>query len=313
MINITEFLLMGFPGNQVQQRLCAMLFLLIYLAALIANLLVITITTIDQHLQSPMFFFLKNLSLIDICYISVTIPKSIVNSLTGSHYISLLGCVSQIFLFIFFAGTEFALLLVMSYDRYVAICHPLHYETILNRGSCVQMMTAAWLSGCAYGSLHAAGIFSFYFCGSRIVHQFFCDVPSLLLLICSGEQTLEYAFIIASFAFSFVCFLFMIVSYVYIFSAVLRIPSAQGKLKTFSTCIPHLLVVTLFLFSGSVTYFGTTHILASSQNLFMSLLYSILPPSINPLIYSLRNKDLRAALCKILHGKMLPSTQIPFK
>nr|XP_010598586.2 olfactory receptor 14A16-like [Loxodonta africana] len=302
---IMEFLLMGFPDDWMLQRLYAALFFLIYLTALTGNLLIVALTTIDLHLHAPMFFFLKNLSLIDIGFISVTVPKSIMNSLTKSHSISFLGCASQIFLFLFFGSTEYALLVVMSYDRYAAICHPLRYETIMNRGSCVQMVTVSWLSGFVYGSIHVTGTFSVNFYGPNIVHQFFCDIPSLLTLACPGEQILEYAFIIASFSFAFLCFLFMIVSYVHIFSAVLRIPSAQGRFKIVSTCMPHLTVMALFLFSGVVTYLGTNYKPASSLNLFMSVLYSVLPPSLNPVIYSLRNRDMKAALGKLLGDKML--------
>ncbi|XP_008825273.1 olfactory receptor 14A16-like [Nannospalax galili] len=307
MTNMTvymEFLLMGFPDGQVLQTLCATLFLLIYMAALMGNLLIIILITIDQHLQSPMYFFLKNLSLIDMCYISVTVPKSIMNSVSNIHSISFLGCILQVFCFVFLAGTEFSLLLVMSYDRYVAICLPLHYETIMNRAACVQMVAVVWLTGCVYGSLHAAGTFSVHFCGPNIIHQFFCDVPSLLTLACSGEQILEYVFIIASCCFGFLCFILMVISYVYIFIVILRIPSVQGRFKTFSTCVPHLTVVTLFLSSGFVAYLGSTSKSASSLNSFMSVFYSLLSPSLNPLIYSLRNRDMKVALCSILGDKM---------
>ncbi|XP_007957124.1 olfactory receptor 14A16-like [Orycteropus afer afer] len=301
---VTEFLLMGFPDNWMLQKLCAVLFFLIYLTALMGNLLIVILTTIDQHLQAPMYFFLKNLSFIDICYISVTVPKSNMNSLIKSYSISFLGCALQIFLFTTFGITEYVLLIVMSYDRYAAICHPLHYEIIMNRHACVRMVTASWFSGCIYGSIHVAGTFSVNFCGSNIVHQFFCDIPSLLTLACPGEEILEYAFLIASFSFAFLCFIFIITSYVYIFSAVLRIPSAQARFKTISTCMPHLIVVALFLFSGIVTYLGTNYTSATSLNLFISVLYTMLPPSLNPLIYSLRNKDMKAALGKLLSGEV---------
>nr|XP_004469567.1 olfactory receptor 14A16-like [Dasypus novemcinctus] len=300
---ITEFLLMGFPDDWMPQRLYATLFFLIYLAAVMGNLLIITLTTIDQHLQVPMYFFLKNLSLIDIFYISATVPKSIMNSLTDSHSISSLGCASQVFFVIVFAGTEFALLMVMSYDRYAAICHPLHYEGIMHRGACVQMATASWLSGCVYGSIHVAGTFSVSFCGSNTVHQFFCDVPSLLELACSGKHIFEDAFIILSCCFAFVCFILMVVSYVHIFSTVLRIPSAKGRIKTFSTCLPHIVVVMLFLFSGISTYLEQNVKSSSSLKLLISVLYTVLPPTLNPLIYSLRNKDIQKALGKALTGK----------
>ncbi|XP_008825271.1 olfactory receptor 14A16-like [Nannospalax galili] len=304
MTNYMEFFLMEFPDGQVLQTLCPTLFLLIYMGTLMGNLLIIILTTIDQHLQSPMYFLLKNLSLIDICYISVTVPKSIMNSVTNIHSISFLGCIIQVFCFVFLAGSEFALLLVMSYDRYVAICLPLHYDTIMNRAACVQMVAVTWLSGCVYGSLHAAGTFSVHFCGPNIIHQFFCDIPSLLTLACSGEQILEYVFIITSFCFAFMCFILMFFSYVQIFTVILRIPSIQGRFKTFSTCMPHLTVVTLFLSSGFIAYLGSTSKSTSSLNLFMSVFYSLLPPSLNPVIYSLRNRDMKVALFSILGNKM---------
>nr|XP_058141030.1 LOW QUALITY PROTEIN: olfactory receptor 14A16-like [Dasypus novemcinctus] len=298
-----EFLLMGFPDDWMLQRLCATLFFLIYLAAVMGNLLIITITTIDQHLQLPMYFFLKNLSLVDICYISVTVPKSIMNSLTNSHSISYLGCAMQVFLVAFSCGTEFALLMVMSYDCYAAICHPLHYEGIMHRGACVQMAKVSWLSGCIYGAIHVAGTFSVNFCESNIVHQFFCDIPSLLKLSCSGEHILEDAFFILSCCFVFACFILMVISYVHIFATVLRIPSIKGRQKAFSTCLPHLTMVILFLFSGIPTYLKKKF-KSSSLKLFMSVLYTTLTPTLNPLIYSLRNKDMQTALGKAIRIKL---------
>nr|CAI9688676.1 unnamed protein product [Rangifer tarandus platyrhynchus] len=295
---------MGFTDDQVLQELYVPFFFLSYLTALMGNLLIIILTTTDQRLQSPMYFFLKNLSLIDICCISVTVPKSIINSLTKSHSISFLGCASQIFLFIFLAGTEYALLIVMSYDRYAAICHPLYYETIMNRGTCLQMVTAAWASGCVYGSIHAAGTFSVRFCGPYIVHQFFCDIPSVLTLACSGEQILEYAFIVASFiglslVLDFGCFVFIDISYIHIFSTVRRIPSREGRSKAFSTCLPHLIVVTLFLSSGYFAYLRPLPKSPSLLDLLISVFYTMVPPTMNPLIYSLRNKDMKMALRKL--------------
>ncbi|XP_051685683.1 olfactory receptor 14A16-like [Oryctolagus cuniculus] len=275
---ITEFLLLRLPEDWGLQVLCATLFLLLYLAALMGNLLLITLITLDQHLQSPIYLFLKNLSLIDICYVSVTLPKSIMNSLTNSRSISFLGCASQIFLVIALAGTEYALLLVMSYDCYVAICHPLHYEAIVSSHTCVQMVTVSWLSGCVYRSLHTAGTFSVHFCGSNIVHLFFCDILLLIMLACSGQQSLEYAFIIASFCFDLMCLIFMVVSYVHIFSTVLRIPSEKGRKKTFSTCLPHLAVVKLFFSSGIIAYLAPNFGSSPSVKVLTSVLYTLLPP-----------------------------------
>ncbi|EHB17548.1 Putative olfactory receptor 14L1 [Heterocephalus glaber] len=155
-MNLTEFLLTGFSDDPVLQKVHAMPFSLIYLTALTGNLLIIALTTADQHLQSPLYFFLKNLSFIDICYISITVPKSIKNSLTSIYSIPFLGCALQVFFLIVLAGTEYALLLVMPYDCYAAICHPLHYEVLMNRDTCVQMLMASWLGGCIYGALHMA-------------------------------------------------------------------------------------------------------------------------------------------------------------
>ncbi|XP_032190887.1 olfactory receptor 14A16-like [Mustela erminea] len=303
---ITSFLLMRFPDDQVLQKLYASFFSLVYLAALMGELLIITLTTIDQHLQTPMYFFLKKLSLIDICYISVTVPKSIINSLTDSHSISFEGCASQVFLVVSFAGTEFALVLVMSYDSYAAIGFPLHYETIMNRGAFMQMMTASWFSGFVYEYIHVADTCSVHFYGPNIVHQFFCDIPFLLTLACSGEQILEYVFIIISFCFVFVCFTFMVASYVFIVSTVLRIPSPQGRFKTFSTCMPHLTVVSIFS-PVYIAYLGLNSKSPSSLNLFMSVLYSLLLPSLNPVIYSLRNRDMEVALWKFFGENVTPS------
>uniref|UniRef100_A0A452QD09 Olfactory receptor n=1 Tax=Ursus americanus TaxID=9643 RepID=A0A452QD09_URSAM len=292
---ITKFVLMGFPDDQVLQRLYAAFFSLVYLVALMGNILIITLTTIDQHLQTPMYFLLKNLSLIDICYISVTVPKSVMNSLTNSHSISFVGCASQVFLVVFFAGTEFALLLVMSYDRYVAICCPLHYEAIMNRDSCV-MTATSWFLGSIFGVLYSDSTFSLSFCGSRKVPQFFCDVPSLLKISCSKSHVtidiseaigVMYAlFSLLSIGFSYIC----------IFNTVLRMPSLQGWSKAFSTCTPHLIVVTTFIVTGTIAYLKPVPDSPHLVDFLVSVFYSVLPPSLNPIIYSLRNKEIKAAV-----------------
>ncbi|XP_010613401.1 putative olfactory receptor 14L1 [Fukomys damarensis] len=305
MRNFTAFLLMGFSDDPLLQKVYAMVFSLVYLAALTGNLLIIALTTADQHLQSPLYFFLKNLSFIDTCYISVTVPKSIMNSLTNIYSISFLGCAMQVFFLFFLCGTEYALLLVMSYDRYAAICHPLHYEVLMNRGSCVQMVMASWLGGCIYGALHTAGTFSVSFCETNKVSQFFCEVPSLLKLACSGETVLENGLIIASSVVVLVCFIAMLVSYVHIFSTVLKILSSKGRVKSLSTCLPHIAVVTLFLFSGFLTYVAENFVTSSLLKSLTSLLYTVLPPTVNPVIYSLRNQELQAALRNMIAGKCL--------
>ncbi|XP_037700687.1 LOW QUALITY PROTEIN: olfactory receptor 14K1-like [Choloepus didactylus] len=296
----TEFFLLGFSDTRELQVLHAFLFLLTYLVALMGNLLIITLITLDQCLHTPMYFFLKNLSLVDLCFISTIVPKSILNSLSNKSTISLQGCVLQVLLVIHFAGTEVFILTAMSYDCYVAICHPLHHDTIMSRGFCVRMAAASWLWRSLFGTLYSAGTVSLSFCGSRKVPQFFCDVPSLLKISCSkAHMTIDISVAIGMFYF-FVCLLAIVYSYVCIFSTVLSIPSVQGRSKAFSTCLPHLIVVTTFLLTRAIAYPKPASESPTFLDLLVSVLYSVVPPTLNPIVYSLRNKEIRAALRKIL-------------
>ncbi|XP_037364210.1 putative olfactory receptor 14L1 [Talpa occidentalis] len=299
-LSITEFILMGFTDIWEQQVLHEVLFLLIYLTALVGNLLIILLTTLDEHLHSPMHFFLRSLSLLDVCFISVTVPKSIIQSLTQNSSISFMGCVAQVFFVVLFACTELALLTVMSYDRYVAICRPLHYQLIMRKGACEQMVAASWLSGVASGFLNTSVTFSLPFCKSNFVHQFFCEIPSLLKLSCSEKYLAEIGAIIVTTSLGIVCFFSILISYIHIFSTVLRIPSVEGRSKAFSTCIPHLVVVTIFLNTGSIAYLKPVSESPSIWNLMVSVFYTVVPPTLNPIIYSLKNKDMKAAFWKML-------------
>ncbi|XP_004875502.1 olfactory receptor 14A16 [Heterocephalus glaber] len=292
------FFLSGFSPVRELQILHAVLFLGIYLAALLGNLLIITLTTKDPHLHSPMYFFLKNLSFLDLCLISITVPKSIENSLMNLNLISFLGCVAQVFFLILLASTEMALLTVMSYDRYVAICHPLRYGTIMSHQACEQMAAYSWVSGGLNAVLHTAATLSVPMCGPHVVHQFFCDIPQLLSLACFYNVR-EFLVIGLSLLLDIGCFVFIDVSYFHIFSTVLKMHSQEGRSKAFSTCLPHLVVGTLFLSSGSFAYL---HPLPKSPSLFdllVSIFYTVAPPTVNPLIYSLRNKDIQKALRRL--------------
>ncbi|XP_046279374.1 olfactory receptor 14A16-like [Marmota monax] len=303
----SSFLLMGFSNIWELQILHAALFLMAYLAALLGNLLIITLITKDHGLHTPMYFFLKNLSFLDLCLISITVPKSITNSLTNCNTISFPGYVSQVFFFFLFATTEVALLTVMSYDRYVAICHPLRYEILMSHGACMQMAAYSWVSGGVNAILHTAATFSVPRCRSPDVHQFFCDVPQLLALACSYNIG-ELMVIGLSLLLDFGCFVFMDISYIHIFSAVLKMPSRAGRFKAFSTCLPHLLVVTLFLSSGFFAYLRPLPQSPSTLDLLVSVFYTVVPPTVNPLIYSLRNKDMKVALRKLLVNRHPPSS-----
>ncbi|XP_067393374.1 olfactory receptor 14A16-like [Emydura macquarii macquarii] len=297
---VTEFLLLGFSDVRELQILHFVVFLAIYLAALMGNLLIIIVVALDHHLHTPMYFFLSNLSFLDVCYISVTIPKSLVNSLTNSRLISLSGCAAQVYLGVHFGSAELALLTVMAYDRYVAICHPLSYTVLMTRGACARMAAGSWISSSLYSLLHTANTFRLPFCGSNAIDQFFCDIQQLLKLSCSDTSTHELVVILCSGFFGLIFFISILVSYIHIFSTVLRIPSAQDRYKAFSTCLPHLFVFWLFISTGIYTYIRPRSTSSPYQGMLAAVLYSVTSPVINLLIYSLRNREIKEALGKIL-------------
>nr|XP_006112345.1 olfactory receptor 14A16-like [Pelodiscus sinensis] len=302
---VTEFLLLGFSDVRELQIVHFVVFLVLYLVALLGNLLIISAIAIDHHLHTPMYFFLVNLSLLDLGSISVTIPKSMANSLLDVRCISYSGCVAQVFLFVFFVSGDVALLTIMAYDRYVAICRPLHYKRVMNRGACVHMAAGAGASGLLYSALHTGNTFAVSFCGSHAVAQFFCEIPQLLKLACTDSDVSENGVIVFSACLVFSCFVFIIISYVLIFRAVLRIPSQQGRRKAFSTCLPHLTVVSLFVSTVFFTYLKPSSGSTSIPDLAAAVLYSVLPPMLNPVIYSMRNKEIQVALRKLTRSRLL--------
>ncbi|XP_075768345.1 olfactory receptor 14I1-like [Pelodiscus sinensis] len=297
---VTEFLLRGFSDVRELQILHFVVFLMLYLAVLVGNLLIISAIALDRHLHTPMFFFLVNLSVIDLGSISVTIPKSMANSLLNTSLISYPACVMQVFLFFVFTSADLALLTIMAYDRYVAICHPLHYERVMNRGACVRMAGSAWITCIVFSALNTGNTFRLPFCQSKILNQFFCEIPQLLKLACSDSYLSEVGVIGFGLFLTFNCFVYILVSYVQIFKAVLRIPSKQGRHKAFSTCLPHLTVVSLLLSTGFFEYLKPTSSSATNLDLTVGVLYAVLPPMLNPVIYSIRNKEIKVALRKLL-------------
>ncbi|KFQ58646.1 Olfactory receptor 14I1, partial [Pelecanus crispus] len=242
-------------------------------------------------LHTPMYFFLLNLSLLDVGSISTTVPKAMANSLWDTRDISYLGCAAQLFLFVFFISAEYSLLTVMAYDRYIAICKPLHYRTLLGSRACVHMAAAAWGTGFLYALLHTANTFSLPLCHGDAVGQFFCEIPHILKLSCSDTYLREAGLLVVSVCLVLGCFVFMVLSYVQIFRAVLSIPSEQGRHKAFSTCLPHLAVVSLFLSTATFAYLKPPSISSPSLDLVLAVLYSVVPPAVNPLLYSMRNQE----------------------
>ncbi|XP_075581345.1 olfactory receptor 14A16-like [Pelecanus crispus] len=298
--SITEFLLLAFTDRRQLQLLHFWLFLGIYLAALLANGLIITAIACDHRLHTPMYFFLLNLSLLDLGSISTTVPKAMANSLWDTRAISYLGCAAQLFLFVFFISAEYCLLTVMAYDRYVAICKPLHYGTLLGSRACVHMAAAAWGTVFLYALLHTFNTFSIPLCHGNAVGQFFCEIPHILKLSCSNAYLREVGLTVLSVLVAFSCFVFIVVSYVQIFRAVLRIPSEQGRHKAFSTCLPHLAVICLFVSTGTFAYLKPPSISSPPLDLVLAVLYSVVPPAVNPLIYSMRNQELKEAIRKVI-------------
>ncbi|XP_077015510.1 olfactory receptor 14J1-like [Tamandua tetradactyla] len=293
---ISWFLLMGFPGKPDLEILYASLFLVLFLVALSGNILIIIATSKDQSLSSPMYFFLKHLSFLDLCYISVTVPRCIYNSFAHSGSISFWECVLQCFAFTLCGSAEMAMLTVMSYDRYMAICLPLHYEIIMDIRTCVHRVLAVWISGIMAGAMHTSATFSIHFCGDNIIHQFFCDVPQLLKLSCSNDYIGELGVIGFLSFLTFLCFISIGLSYTHIFSTVLRIPSAESRAKAFSTCLPHLSVVILFISTGVFEFLKPHSDSPTTLDFLLTLFYTVVPPTLNPMIYSLRNKAMKAAL-----------------
>ncbi|KAM6395441.1 olfactory receptor 14A16-like [Rhynochetos jubatus] len=299
--SITEFLLLAFADTRELQLLHFWLFLGIYVAALLGNSLIITaIASCDHHLHTPMYFFLLNLSLLDLGSISTTVPKAMTNSLWDTRAISYLGCAAQVFVFVFVMSAEYSLLTVMAYDRYVAICKPLHYGTLLGSTACAHMAAAAWGTGFLYAVLHTANTFSLPLCQGNAVEQFFCEIPQILKLSCSDTYLREVGLLVVSTCLDLVCFVFIVLSYVGIFRAVLRIPSEQGRHKAFSTCLPHLAVVSLFISTAIFAYLKPPSISSPSLDLVLAVFYSVVPPAVNPLIYSMRNQELKDALRKLM-------------
>ncbi|XP_062992746.1 olfactory receptor 14C36-like [Elgaria multicarinata webbii] len=296
---VTEFILLRFSDIRELQFFHFVVFLCIYLAAVIGNFLIILLVAYDHRLRSPMYFFLGNLSLSDACYISITVPKSMAASLTNSSQISFSECVSQVFLIVTFAGAELTFLTAMSYDRYVAICHPLQYRMIMNWKACLQMAAASWISSVIRATVHTVSTFRLQFCKFNI-QQFFCDIPQLWMISCTDTSVNEWLVIADTFIMGLFCLLFILVSYGFIFSTVLKIQLAQGRHKVFSTCAPHLTVLSLFLTTAVFSYMRPKALSSPSVDLLAAVLYTVLPPLMNPIIYSLRNKEIHGAMSKMV-------------
>ncbi|XP_053512750.1 olfactory receptor 1044 [Artibeus jamaicensis] len=298
--SVTEFILTGFSDTPELRLVSSLVFLFIYLFSLLGNMSIIAAVTRDSRLHTPMYFFLQNLSFLDMCYTSVTIPKALANSLMGSNVISFWECVAQLFLFLMLGASECFLLTSMAYDRCLAIHRPLLYGVIMSRKLCVKLVAVAWLSGALYSAFYTANTFSLSFCGPNVVDHFFCDSSPLMRLSCSDFRTQEKVGFAVGGCVILSAFGLTVASYVVIISAITRIHSAGGRGKAFFTCSSHLTTVTLFYVTGGIAYLRPISQDSLIQGRLLSLFYSVITPSLNPLIYTLRNKDMQVALKKLL-------------
>ncbi|XP_070610771.1 olfactory receptor 5V1-like [Erythrolamprus reginae] len=296
----TEFIFLAFSrlrGHQVQLFL---VFLAAYLATLMSNFMFITLVLLDSHLQTPMYFFLSQLSCLDICLSSVVVPKILVNFLRQHHTISYDQCLAQAFFLVGFTGCEPTLLAIMAYDRYAAICQPLHYAHLMRGKLCVQLSVAIWLWGFLDSAIHVALASRLEFCGNNNVPHIFCDVPPLLKIACSDTWVNELTNHITSIFVGLGPFLFIILSYVYILTSILQIHSKTGRRKAFSTCASHIAVVLVSLGNAFVNYNQPSAGYSLEVDTLISTSFCIITPMLNPLIYSLRNKEVKGAMKKVL-------------
>ncbi|XP_028563479.2 olfactory receptor 5AR1-like [Podarcis muralis] len=292
---VTEFILAGFMVHPDLQVPLFLFFLIIYVATIIGNLGIIIVTSVDTQLQTPMYFFLRNLSIIDIGYSTAIAPKMLTTFLAEKTTISFKGCTVQFFIFAVFITTEGCLLAVMAYDRFTAICNPLLYFAIMSRKHCTILVVLAYACGLTSSILQTSFIFTLSFCSSNIINHFFCDVPPILKLSCSDTHVTHTVHFILSTIIGLTTFLIVLVSYIAILFAILRISSAQGRYKAFSTCASHLTTVTIFFGTIIFMYIRPGSTFSIDQDKIVSVFYSLMISFLNPLIYSLRNKDVKDA------------------
>ncbi|XP_054849862.1 olfactory receptor 2D3-like [Eublepharis macularius] len=303
---LTYFVLLGFSYNLPVQIFLFLMFLFIYATTVLGNTVIITIITTNNHLRSPMYFFLSHLSFLDICFSSVTLPNLLLN-FYSSQTISYSGCIAQMFLILQSGWTEVYILAAMAFDRYTAICKPLHYVQIMNRVFCRWLVGAAWVIGYMYSMVNSLPILKLTFCGQNVIRHFSCEYPSLLALSCTETFLYVTTFFISGFTIGVSSSLVILCSYVRIVSTVLKMQSAEARKKTFSTCSAHLIVVILYYGTGCTRYMRPMSVSLAILDELFSIQYSILTPMLNPIIYSLKTREIREALKKILGYKPLTS------
>ncbi|XP_053218463.1 olfactory receptor 6B1-like [Podarcis raffonei] len=293
---ITEFVLHGFGELQELHILLFVVFLIIYIMTMAGNLIIVTLVVNDQHLHTPMYFFLGNLSCLETCYSSTILPRMLASLLSKNPGVSVNGCIVQLWAFVFLAVTECYLLAAMSYDRYIAICRPLHYSVLMNFKVCLQLVAGSWIGSFVIDTILLGFILQVTFCGHNVIEHFFCDFIPMMNLACSDASQVKLVSAVLTSISTLPPFVLTIASYVCIITAILGIPSTTGRQKAFSTCSSHLIVVTIFYGSLTIVYLLQDNNQLRTLNKVFSIFYTILTPLLNPLIYSLRNKEVKEAL-----------------
>ncbi|XP_047386337.1 olfactory receptor 7G3-like [Sciurus carolinensis] len=302
--HVAEFLLLGLSEDPDLQPVLFGLFLSMYLVTVLGNLLIILVITSDPHLHTPMYFFLCNLSLTDICSTSTLVPKMLLNIQTESKAINYGGCLTQVYFFVVFIGMDNLLLTVMAYDRYVAICHPLHYTVIMNPRLCVLLVLICLLISTVDALLHTLMLLRLSFCKHLEIPHFFCDLTEILKMACSDTFINNIVVYLSTILLGIGPVSGIIFSYTRIVSSILRIPSTGGKYKAFSTCGSHLSVVSLFYGTAIGVYLSSAVTDSPRKAIVASVIYALVTPMLNPFIYSLRNKDMKGALRKLAWGRV---------
>ncbi|XP_008845124.1 olfactory receptor 1361-like [Nannospalax galili] len=297
--SVSEFLLLGL-SRQPQQQLLFLLFFIMYLATVLGNLLIILAISTESRLHTPMYFFLSNLSFVDVCFSSTTVPKVLTNYILSRQAISFPECLTQIYFFCVFAVMDNFLLAVMAYDRFVAICHPLYYTTKITHQLCALLVVGSWVIANLNGLLHTLMVARLSFCADNIIPQFFCELTPILKLACSDTHLNELMILFVAGMLMIAPFICILVSYVFITCAILRVSSTSGKRKAFSTCSSHLAVVCLFYGTIISLYFNPSSSHSSGKDTAAAVMYAVVTPMLNPFIYSLRNKDMKGALRKVV-------------
>ncbi|XP_062994087.1 olfactory receptor 6Y1-like [Elgaria multicarinata webbii] len=300
--NVSYFILLGFPISAELQILLFVIFILTYLLTLMENLVILITIWGNSNLRKPMYFFLGNLSFLEVWYVTVIVPKMLADFLTQDKRISFQGCLTQLYFFVTFVCTEYILLAVMAYDRYLAICYPLRYPVMMSNAFCAQLSAGCWTCGFITAAIKLSFIGQLKYCDTDKINHYFCDISPLLNVSCTDSSMAELVDFILALMVIMVPLCIVVMSYIYIISTVLKIPSAPGRKKAFSTCSSHLTVVVLFYSTTLFTYARPKAMYAYNSNKLVSVLYTVVVPLMNPLIYCLRNKEVKDALRKTLSG-----------